>query len=567
MTTWRAGDSVPLSAAQLEARLAAVTHASQHAPGGTDELIRYEDVKRHGAVGNGVADDTTAISNAIAAARTHGVNTVFFPAGTYKITSPLNAYSGMRYIGSGIGVSVLKFSSAGSLRGFVDGEGATQGAPMTDVSWSDFTIDGSGVGGTASKAFFVQNMLRARWTNVRATQWPATGFGCDFLQDSVFVGCVADNNGRLLNVDDAGASGFGIGTGSYAVESVAVIGCRAYSNKNFGIFFEQQNTANGGSPFFSKGCRVVGCHASGNNYGIGDCGVDGVVVTGCSIEDNTQDGFTVSQGTGGGIGAPGTAGLVADNVIRGNGRYGVFVDYRFKASNSAASRYVIRGNLIAASGVSGVALSTDTITIKDLAVVDNLIVGCGANGIQTAVLSSGAWQDLTIERNKCASNGQTNVAGATQGVRIDGNTTRLRVRWNDCYDNGSPQKQTYGLKFGSSTHTDVMVSENDFRNNLTSGADLTGGTFAGLPVFRNNRGLNPKGAVTAPGVPASGSDYTNVTGYDCMVEITGGTVTVVAIGTGGGTSTGRTSGMFRVPAGQTIRLTYSVAPSWTWFGD
>lgn|GEM_PF-3913755 len=35
----------------------------------------------------------------------------------------------------------------------------------------------------------------------------------------------------------------------------------------------------------------------------------------------------------------------------------------------------------------------------------------------------------------------------------------------------------------------------------------------------------------------------------------------------GGAATGLTTGAVRVPAGQTIMLTYSVAPAWTWFGD
>ncbi len=43
------------------------------------------DVKTHGAVGDGKADDTVAIQSAIDAASADGGGTVFFPAGTYKI--------------------------------------------------------------------------------------------------------------------------------------------------------------------------------------------------------------------------------------------------------------------------------------------------------------------------------------------------------------------------------------------------------------------------------------------------------------------------------------------------
>ncbi len=85
-------------------------------------------------------------------------------------------------------------------------------------------------------------------------------------------------------------------------------------------------------------------------------------------------------------------------------------------------------------------------------------------------------------------------------------------------------------------------------------------------IFRNNPGLNPRGAaVTQPAVPASTTPLTNTTGFDCMVLVSGGTVTQIAIG---GTNTGQISGWFRVPALQTITLTYSVAPTtFAWWGD
>ena len=56
----------------------------------------------YGAVGDGAADDTAAINNALASG-----NNVFFPAGTYKITSPLIMPSGVSISGTA-GLSVIK---------------------------------------------------------------------------------------------------------------------------------------------------------------------------------------------------------------------------------------------------------------------------------------------------------------------------------------------------------------------------------------------------------------------------------------------------------------------------
>jgi hypothetical protein len=53
------------------------------------------------AVGDGVADDTTAINNALAAAGTAGGGIVYLPPGTYKITNVLNVPGGVWFQGVG----------------------------------------------------------------------------------------------------------------------------------------------------------------------------------------------------------------------------------------------------------------------------------------------------------------------------------------------------------------------------------------------------------------------------------------------------------------------------------
>jgi len=117
---------------------------------------------------------------------------------------------------------------------------------------------------------------------------------------------------------------------------------------------------------------------------------------------------------------------------------------------------------------------------------------------------------------------------------------------------------------------------------------VRGGSFWGAAKVPSNaaggtldvkavHGLNPVGnnRLTGgnPGVPGSGSVLTNTTSVDCTVVIaTGAGVTVSAISLGA-TSTGLTMGassslVLRVPAGQSITMTYSGGtPTWTWFGD
>lgn len=68
-------------------------------------------------------------------------------------------------------------------------------------------------------------------------------------------------------------------------------------------------------------------------------------------------------------------------------------------------------------------------------------------------------------------------------------------------------------------------------------------------------------AIATPAVPATTVNATNNTGTIIAATITGGTLTAVTVN---GSQVGTTAGTYLVPAGGTINITYTVAPSWTW---
>jgi parallel beta-helix repeat protein len=84
-----------------------------------------------------------------------------------------------------------------------------------------------------------------------------------------------------------------------------------------------------------------------------------------------------------------------------------------------------------------------------------------------------------------------------------------------------------------------------------------------------NGGCNPVGPLPAPAIPATTVAVQNLFGVEAIVSVTGGTVTAIAVGNTAGatTNTGLTSGPIRLKPNQWIALTYSVAPTWTWYGD
>lgn len=74
-----------------------------------------------------------------------------------------------------------------------------------------------------------------------------------------------------------------------------------------------------------------------------------------------------------------------------------------------------------------------------------------------------------------------------------------------------------------------------------------------------NQAANPP--VSTPAVPASTTAQYNNNAQAVAVTVTGGTVSAISVG---GVATGLTTGTFYVPAGSSITLTYSVAPTWSW---
>jgi hypothetical protein len=81
------------------------------------------------------------------------------------------------------------------------------------------------------------------------------------------------------------------------------------------------------------------------------------------------------------------------------------------------------------------------------------------------------------------------------------------------------------------------------------------GTLAGAPL----------GWITpTPTLPASTVVATNTYNRPVTVYITGGTVTAIVID---GVTHGFLAGSFRLKPSGTIAITYSVAPTWKWYGD
>nr|WP_244454297.1 right-handed parallel beta-helix repeat-containing protein [Micromonospora echinofusca] len=321
-----------------------------------DELVR--DARRYGLRGDGVTNDQPALAALVselgdAYAADGQPRMIWCPPGVYAIQDAGTAWrSGVSLVGAGPGITRFVLGNPGNraepvpLAHFTSEQhGAGRDNHLADCVFAGFEIDGSGVALTRydhrAKGLGLQYVLRGRFQDLYIHDTAATGLGCDFLQDTVISGVVANGCGRLDNGSDLGGAGIGVGIGGWGTsERLCITACTTVGNGTNGIFVELQKD------WWPRprGIRIVGCHAEGNRFGISDWGADGLVVSACTMLGNLEAGFDVSALSRAGV--AGRGGIVADCVIDGNVRDGISV-------GNTPGPYAIRGNRISGNGGYG----------------------------------------------------------------------------------------------------------------------------------------------------------------------------------------------------------------------
>ncbi|MFF0701997.1 right-handed parallel beta-helix repeat-containing protein [Streptomyces tendae] len=316
------------------------------------------DAHEYGLVGDGTADDGPALQKLVdalgdATAGDGRPRTVRVPAGRYLIRDkPVLWRSGVSLIGAGRGATCFALTNPGAptqpvpLAWFTTAQhGAGRDHHVADVTFAHFEIDGLGVETeeyeVLAKGLGLQYVLRGRFSDLWIHDTAATGFGCDFLQDTVVEGVLTERCGRQDPGEKMGGAGIGIGVGGWGpVERLAVTGCTARGNGTNGIFLELQQD----DWVPPRGIRLTACHAEDNRYGISDWGADGLLVTGCTMLGNHVAGFDVSaQGT---TSVGGRGGLVTGCVIDGNAGDGI-------ALGNTPGPYGFHGNRVSDNGRYG----------------------------------------------------------------------------------------------------------------------------------------------------------------------------------------------------------------------
>jgi hypothetical protein len=148
-------------------------------------------------------------------------------------------------------------------------------------------------------------------------------------------------------------------------------------------------------------------------------------------------------------------------------------------------------------------------------------------------------------------------SGANSAIHVPG--TYNRITGNNFVPAGA--NGTAVLEVSASSDHNI-ITDNSFSGSYAGGSPLS--LYGNHTIARSNAGYNPVGSLGPPAFPGSNTALVNPYNVDATIFITGGSVTVVKIGT---VTTGLTSGQFFLPAGQSITLTYSSAPTWIWIGN
>lgn len=248
----------------------------------------------------------------------------------------------------------------------------------------------------------------------------------------------------------------------------------------------------------------------------------------------------------------------------------------YQGLNDSENVSIVNNKIRCTGPEPGIMITSTTYNISDVTVEDNTVISA-ADGI-TFTCANKNITHAVVENN------EVTVPATARSIYFTSSGTGIYLRssisHNKCYgglncidfmnctyidviNNHIYDAAQYGMLIGSGT-TYYNVIRNTFTNCSTAiqrNAGITGRRIL------DNEGYNPIGFFTPEAVPASGDGTTNVRnnnyGYPCEVCIAGGTVTAIYIS---GTATGLTSGTVTVYPGQSIGLTYSSAPTWTWRG-
>jgi parallel beta-helix repeat protein len=156
-------------------------------------------VKDFGATGDGTTDDTTAIQNALNAGTGRSV---YFPAGTYRISTTLLVKTKTTLIGEGMNKSIIKLTagfgaSVTAIRNDII-TGTVDVYYDTDLEFYGLTFDGNNNASRTAELFAVAKVSNATFSNCGFQNHTFIALAMTANRNMVVTECYFTNNGRPI---------------------------------------------------------------------------------------------------------------------------------------------------------------------------------------------------------------------------------------------------------------------------------------------------------------------------------------------------------------------------------
>jgi parallel beta-helix repeat protein len=504
-------------------------------------------VKAYGATGDGSTDDTSAIQSAIDAAGAN--NTVFFPKGTYIISSPLTVTNDyVTLAGQGLKSTIrIKNNVDPAEAIYVGSSGVVQGARIKDltVDVADYTSHTTGHGIVfRSNGGSIDHVIVSK---VAQDGIRVEGDGVNALFEVIFSD---------VTILQTGNDGLHIGSDVFNSEFIRVVAHGDKGNGRGRYGFYDQGTQN----------KFLLCHPYfWPSYGfLGDTAGKESIIIGGEYETNDGAGIrffsphnnNLIDGILGYGNALGDIQLsfannvrITNNVLRSNGGAAIYLN----ASNYA----IITGNSITASLTNAIRIessstynrvSNNTInnltgansSVKIVDSTNNEVIG---NTTDTTIRETGTSDYNRIMNNELSGSASIVTLGTNTKVSTNkGYTTdNLEASWTS-----NQNTNTWTQNYSGTTGTGFTYNA----NSLTSGTALslastsTGGLGSGSSYLLNlsRSGTNTNTGHTAYGIYSTvtntGTTSTNVAGYFSASGATNNYGLIVASGNVGfGTTT------------------------------
>ena len=397
----------------------------------------------------------------------NGGGYLYAPPAYYKMPIPVIPKSGVSLIGGGQEGTI--FLPMGYLPAFQYRGKPTEASPevyVENIQFCDFTVDGENQQLHPERGYipdikgiFLQYYRNAVFDRLTVRNTGATGFGVD-MPDRVFVAnFLVENCGRLAQVGDLGASGFGLGTSFLSSEPIFLSKIVGRGNKNYGIFFEPQRGVG-----TAQDAIVSMATFSGNFAGMADCGIEGLIASDVNLRGN-QHGFMADTGTNNG-GRPGHRGKLINFIIKDNAKHGM---YFVSAKNeNLIGEYAIIGAHIFGNGEDGLNFNYSNnransgLRVSDCDINDN-----GRHGLN---FEAGPVINAHVTNTRFWNNGKQ---AAGNGINSSASVKKSRFSMNSYYDLQSAPTQQYPVSI-SGDMEDVDISFNHGAGNVHNSLNLTG---------------------------------------------------------------------------------------------